>query len=100
MPQLLMRSAFTQGRGDVLGSASHLVDPVRQGRRLVGGEHHRVWCQRGRLPAADQGALLVGALSAGLPAVLPPPPDPSISHVAATPSARLGAGTAWHVCTP
>ena len=87
--QLCGLSAFVDRRGDVLGGASDLVDPVGQLRCLLGGQHHRIRRQRGAL---HLGALLVGALPAGLPAVLATPPESRVVDLTTAPSAGLRSG--------
>jgi hypothetical protein len=42
--------------------------------------------------------LLVGALPAGLPAVLAAAAHPGVGHVPTAPAAWLGVGTAGHDC--
>jgi hypothetical protein len=85
-------SLFNGGR-DVFSGASDLVDAVGQLRGLLGGQYHSIRRERGAL---DQRALFVGALPAGLPAVLPTPPQADVSDFTTTPATRLSAKTTYH----
>jgi hypothetical protein len=78
-----VRAFFDRG-GDVLCSASHLIDTVGQLGGLFGGQHHRIRGQRG---APDLRPLLVGALPTRLPAVLTAPAETRVGHFATTPPA-------------
>src|ERR1700687_5548095 len=92
-PQLGALSALVDGRCEIFGSASDLVDAVGQLGRLVGGQYHRVGRQR---RALDHRALFVGALPTGLAAVLTSPAHPGVGDFTTAPSAWLRTGTTCH----
>jgi hypothetical protein len=68
LAQLRGRCALVNGGRDILGCTTHLIDPIGQLGGLLGREDHGVIGDSGSF---DQGALLVGPLTAGLPTVLP-----------------------------
>jgi len=89
-------STLLERDGDVLGRASHLVDPVGQVCSLVGGEHYRVGGHGRTFRAVQRCPLLVGALPTRLPAVLPASPHPTVGDISATPAAGLRADASSH----
>ncbi len=97
-PQFGCRGPFVERGGDILRSASHLIDPVRQVGRVVGRQHHRVGGQSRCSPAVQRGPLLIRPLPARLAAVLAATADRRVGHVPTAPAARLRLGAAGHAC--
>lgn len=89
-------STLLERNRDVLGRASHLIDPVGQVSSLVGRQHHRVGGHRRAFRAVDRCPLLVGALPTRLPAVLAASPHPAVGDISATPAARQRADASSH----
>jgi len=87
---------FVERGGNVLRSASHLVDPVRQIGRVVGGQHHRVSGQSRHAPAVQRSPLLIRPLAARLAAVPAPTAHRRVGHVPTAPAARLRLGATGH----
>jgi hypothetical protein len=96
LAQLGRPGPFVERGGDIFGRTSHLVNAVRQVGRVVGRQHHRVCRQRPGLAPVQGGTLLVGPLTARLPAVLAATAHAGVGHVSTAPAARLGVGPAGH----
>jgi hypothetical protein len=84
---------FFDGGCDILGGASDLVDAVGELRCLFGRQDDGVRRQRG---PPDYRALLIGALPAGLPAVLPTPAEPGFGDFTTTPATGRRLETTCH----
>ena len=93
LAQFTVFGPFLDGDRDILGGTSDLVDAVRELGGLVGGQDDGIRRQRG---PPDHGALLIGALPAGLPAVLPPPTKLGVGDFTTTPATGLRLETTCH----
>ena len=88
------RRALPDGDRDVFGRTAHLIYPIGEFGGFLGRQHDGIGWHRSSL---DNGSLLIGPLSARLPAVLPTPAQARVGHFAATPAARLWASATRHV---